>query len=149
MTATNHILCGAVIATLIQNPVLGVPVAFASHFVLDALPHFGYKDVDDTKIILRHKLGRAVIITDVLVVCLLAVLLYQAKPYALLLGVVAWSPDLIWSYIYVFYERHDKNHIRRGLTNFHQQIQRYERPWGLIVELFLAALFSVWLVGRI
>ena len=39
MTGTNHALSGAVIATFLPAPV-AIPVAFMSHFVLDAIPHF-------------------------------------------------------------------------------------------------------------
>ena len=44
MTATNHALTGAAIATLGKaTPICAIPLAFASHFVCDSLPHFGLK----------------------------------------------------------------------------------------------------------
>lgn len=42
MTAAVHALSGAVLAVGIQNPVIGLPVAFASHLVLDAIPHWDF-----------------------------------------------------------------------------------------------------------
>ena len=40
MTATGHALIGTVIAAKIGNPALAVPIAFASHFAADAIPHW-------------------------------------------------------------------------------------------------------------
>ncbi len=40
MTATGHAIIGTVIAAKIGNPVLAIPIALASHFVADALPHW-------------------------------------------------------------------------------------------------------------
>jgi hypothetical protein len=40
MTATGHAIIGTVIAAKIGNPALAVPIAFASHFLADALPHW-------------------------------------------------------------------------------------------------------------
>ena len=40
MTATGHALIGTVIAAKIGNPALAVPIALASHFAADALPHW-------------------------------------------------------------------------------------------------------------
>ena len=42
MILTPHILAGAVVAAKISNPVIGLPLAFLSHFLLDALPHREY-----------------------------------------------------------------------------------------------------------
>jgi len=42
MILTPHILAGAVAAAKIQNPLIGLPLAFLSHFILDALPHREY-----------------------------------------------------------------------------------------------------------
>jgi len=40
MTATGHALIGTVIAAKIGNPALAAPIALASHFAADALPHW-------------------------------------------------------------------------------------------------------------
>ena len=44
MTLTTHAIIGAAIAASMPNyPVVGFVLAFASHFVLDAIPHWDYK----------------------------------------------------------------------------------------------------------
>ena len=40
MTATSHSLVGASIACLIPNPLIAIPLAFASNFILDTIPHW-------------------------------------------------------------------------------------------------------------
>ncbi len=43
MTLTTHAVVGAAIAAAMPNhPVLGIVLAFASHFALDAIPHWDY-----------------------------------------------------------------------------------------------------------
>src|SRR3989338_11425423 len=37
---TPHVIVGAAIATKIINPALAIPLAFASHFVLEKIPHW-------------------------------------------------------------------------------------------------------------
>ena len=40
MLTTPHAVTGAMIGTLLPNPILVVPVAMGSHFVLDSIPHW-------------------------------------------------------------------------------------------------------------
>ena len=41
MLITNHVLSGAVVGALSPDPLSAAGRGFASHFVLDSLPHFG------------------------------------------------------------------------------------------------------------
>lgn len=40
MVEVTHVLVGVAIATKTANPALGLPLALASHFVLDLIPHW-------------------------------------------------------------------------------------------------------------
>ncbi|MDP3994698.1 MAG: hypothetical protein Q8P91_02620 [bacterium] len=40
MLETPHVAVGAAIALKIPNPLISIPLAFASHFVLDRVPHW-------------------------------------------------------------------------------------------------------------
>ena len=42
MTATAHALVGGAIAYSVQNPALGLTLAFLSHPILDAVPHWDF-----------------------------------------------------------------------------------------------------------
>jgi len=39
---TSHVLAGAAIGAVVRRPALAVPLALASHFALDAVPHWGH-----------------------------------------------------------------------------------------------------------
>ena len=41
MLITNHVLCGAAIGAAVGRPAAALPLGVASHFVLDAIPHWG------------------------------------------------------------------------------------------------------------
>ena len=85
-------LAGGIIGITFSSPV-AIPVAFASHFILDALPHYGVDDV-------KEVLGDWVIRTDaVLVVSFLLYLLsshIETSSCALVGAVSAASPDFAW-----------------------------------------------------
>ena len=40
MLETPHVVVGAAIATFIPNPLIALPLAFGSHFVLEKVPHW-------------------------------------------------------------------------------------------------------------
>lgn len=40
MTATGHAITGTVLAAIIPNPFIGIPVAILSHIACDAFPHW-------------------------------------------------------------------------------------------------------------
>lgn len=49
MLETPHVAVGAAIATKIPNPMLSIPLAFLSHFVLEGIPHWNPHIVAETK----------------------------------------------------------------------------------------------------
>ncbi len=140
MTAVNHIMTGALLAATIRQPVLAVPLAFLSHFVLDALPHFG---VAAKSIAERNKnwLFRTVLSLDVVLTAATIVLLpmyFMVKvSVGLLLACMtaAWLPDLAWIRCFLRELRTNIRVPEKGFSWFHAAIQRYERPWGLAVEV--------------
>lgn len=140
MTATNHALTGAVIALAVKQPVLAVPLAFASHFVLDAIPHFGIHEDDHVKRN-SHWLFRTVISIDtVLAVAMIITIPLLANEtvgwWVILLGMLAGiAPDTIWIYRFVRLMRNKLVRPYGRVAKFHQNIQWSEQPWGLNVEI--------------
>ncbi len=134
MTFTNHILSGSLLAKLLPIPI-ALPLAFASHFVLDALPHFGFKAGKITNL----KLFYGVEALDFSIGAVIIGWLLNRHEYTWVIsGLVAFSPDLVWFYRYIFKEKFGKLHIdyQAGwLTMIHKRVQRYERYWGLVIEL--------------
>lgn len=143
MTATNHYITGLAIATVVQKPLLALPLAFVSHFVLDALPHFGDKDY-------RQKLPKFYLIWRVDFVILMTLLIWtliEAPLWFALAGFLGTSPDLAWVYRFQFLEKRGKYHRpnMNWFNSFHSRIQKFERHWGLYVEIiyFFIILFFI------
>lgn len=135
MTATNHALTGALIGVAVSNPWLAIPLAVASHFVCDAIPHFG---LNDQKAVSRPAFARFLTGDIILAVLLLAGSVIARPNHWLLLvicGISAMSPDLMWIPTFIRARRGQQFRKRRGIMRFHEIIQWFERPRGLIVEV--------------
>ena len=63
MLETPHVIVGAAIATKVVNPILSIPLAFASHFVLDEVPHWNPHLYTETK-----KLGKPTLISTKVII---------------------------------------------------------------------------------
>lgn len=144
MTATNHALTGALIAVVLPHPVIALPVALLSHFVLDATPHFGKHPK-------LHHTSRAFMIflaIDLAVAFTLLTFVSIAAPAAFWLpfaaGLVAISPDAMWFPGYLRNLRGKKPHSLGPILQFHLKIQWAEIPQGWIYEIvWLAAMLLV------
>ena len=145
MTSTNHAMTGAVIALAVKQPALAIPLAFASHFALDMIPHFGIYE-DDVVRRNTNWLFRTVIGIDIPVMLVLLIII----PY-LAAGKIAWgivlasmiaavSPDSIWALRFIREIKTKKWEPGGWYPRFHQAIQWFEKPVGLLVEL-------IWLSG--
>lgn len=111
MLYTPHFLVGAVILKFIPNPVIGLPLAFVSHIVLDMTPH---NDLDiKPGITLREFLSSdkkwrnkvlSIIIGDfILTMALFIWVLFTFRNYWLLLGGIAGVlPDAIEQVLMLF-----------------------------------------------
>jgi len=134
MTATNHALSGALIGAFLPLPI-AVPLAFASHFILDALPHYGIaRGLRDSS-----RSYRAIVLADVFVALSIGLAAIVFGKWRMeITGWVAYSPDITWV---VQYARTRSLDLKDSnwFTRFHHRIQRYESQKGLFVELALFA----------
>jgi hypothetical protein len=139
MTITNHALTGALIAVSVGQPVIAVPLAFVSHFALDAIPHFGIsKDLDKKN---RSRLFSTTLIVDMIIgagLFLSAIWLHSVFAISLL---AVWAamfaavcPDLIWGYRFYRENQGEKDIPMNLFSRFHSKIQWFERSLGLAVE---------------
>lgn len=141
MTATNHMLAGAVLATTLHNPLLVFPTAVVSHFLLDVLPHFGIKEEEHVQRN-SHPLFRYILIIDItlliaLMALLPAILKAGVSRWVLMSGMfLAWAPDLVWVRSF-FSELRHKTHFPQysWFSRLHQRIQWFEKPWGIVTEV--------------
>lgn len=67
MLETPHVIVGAAIATKITNPVLSLPLALGSHFVLDKIPHWNpHLNTEKSKYGKVTKRSKKIVIIDVI-----------------------------------------------------------------------------------
>jgi hypothetical protein len=137
MTAANHAVTGALIAVIVDKPVLALPIAFLSHFVQDAIPHYGFPGHGGFGRALKHRLFRIMFYTDpILLAIVLGILIhYSADAWVYLAALLAIGPDFEWLFAYFGFERRNKVPPRTPFAKIHAQVQWAERPWGAIVEL--------------
>jgi len=143
MISTSHVLGGTAIALAVKQPALAIPLAFLSHFVFDAIPHWDYGDKAGTplwwKIWFMDGIGSG------LALLLVALADPQLAWVTVASGFSAELPDFFWVY-----------YLRAGKPDwwffrFHKWIQWSETPRGLYYELgYLAMLIviNVWLLAR-
>lgn len=138
MTITNHVLAGAIIGLIVTNPVAAVALALTSHFVMDALPHFGYAGKKGYEEVLKHKLSYGVaVITLFTTLGVIVVLAVNGKWFPVLTGLIAAVPDAAGLYNWLAYEKHGKRAsgaLELLHVKFHRAIQWCERPWGIWIE---------------
>jgi len=142
MTATNHAVTGALVGLLVGQPWIALPVAFLSHFVCDALPHYG-----NERIPVWSSSFKRLLITDAsLCVALVALLAYRQPGHWLLAALcafVATSPDLLWIPKFITGNRTHRTRVKETRLNRllgSNGIQWFQRPIGAVVE-------AAWLVA--
>ena len=141
MTATNHSITAANLA-LITKTWWILPIALISHFVLDALPHFGStkgKDVDKKFIV--------VYTIDFILLCSLWLIMLLVTGHFRYLVIAAMTaaalPDVVWIYRLILKLRKKIVPKKNILTRFHTAIQWGERSWGWTIELGWLSVMAV------
>lgn len=140
MTASNHTITGTLIAASLPNPAVALPLALASHLVLDMLPHYGG---DISHLDRRFKI---IVGSDAFVALATLTFVFFTQPAHWLLmiscGIVAASPDLLWLPYWIA-ELNHKHRPFGKVSRFLSRIQWGERTWGWIFEVmwFVPALY--------
>lgn len=136
MVAVNHALTGAAIGLLVGQPILAVPLAVASHYVCDVLPHFGLNLPD--KIAIRSNIFRNYLVVDSMACMSLVLILFIVQPehwfLASICAFMAAAPDFLSINRYLTIRAGKK--WKPGIyTKFAGDIQWFERPIGAVVEV--------------
>lgn len=148
MTATNHALTGAIVAMAVKQPVIALPLAFLSHYILDAIPHFGIHEDDVAKRNV-HWLFRTVVSVDTVLVVTLLIAIpllgdIHVSAWLILCGMLAGiAPDSVWIYRHVHFMYRKIERPFGKISHLHQRIQWFEKPWGLPVEIVWVVLSLV------
>lgn len=147
MLAINHALTGASIGLSVSNPLVAAPLAFASHFALDAFPHYDPPGSDTQR--LRSTRFQKQLIIDALLCMTLILVLALSRPKdwlaAGLCAFVATSPDLFWIPKFLRARKGRIDTSRNVFLRFHSFIQWHTSPslwpmeaiWGIIITFAL------------
>lgn len=140
MTVTNHMLTGAVIALTVHHPAIAIPLAFLSHFALDALPHYGYGFIpysqrDKQPYFLAKQVADGLLALTLFLVVPYATRYYQLPIITQLAMLAAYLPDGLWTYHYLRAQRTGRYGRPDWFSRLHKRIQWCERSWGIYVEL--------------
>jgi len=147
--ASAHAATGALVAVLIDKPLIALPVAFASHFVLDVFPHFGYPGHKGFKSDLKNGFAKIIAILDPLLVLLLfgALAYLGVDWYIYAAALLAASPDIEWLVSYLFFQLRDRQPPKSFLYKFHANIQWCENPALIFSDLAVYTLALVLIFG--
>lgn len=142
MTALNHAVTGALIGFVSGNPLMALPAAFLSHFVCDAIPHYGSVGGKTWT-----KAFKLYLLTDALLCVMLAGLIAYRHPVHWVLAAfcafAATSPDLLWVKKFIYGLKHKRQYKHTSKLDYalgSDGIQWFQRPIGAVVEV-------AWLVG--
>ncbi len=145
MTATNHVLTGAVVvAALPHNPLIALLIAFIAHFALDAIPHDGDR-ANETHALERLKF---ILPIDAGIAGSILLVIFFLKPehYLLIMSgaLLCASPDLLQIPRYIrFLKTDNPRPDKNWFSTFHSRIQWGERPWGMFVEVPFAVAMTI------
>lgn len=115
---------------------IAIPLAYASHFVCDALPHFGIPSED--RVSRRSHFLRAVAVDGVVLIAISIIAITYGLPWYVYASMIAAiTPDFFWIYIYVFKEKMGKLEPKplRFPNVWHAKIQTMETINGLWFEV--------------
>lgn len=127
-------MTGAVIALGITQPVFAIPLAFASHFAIDIIPHFG---LDEEELFNRH--FNTILALDFLFAIFMMIILgltFPSQKWTIWACMIAAAiPDAASAYYRLYIEKIKKTTVRYGrLYAFHRKIQWSQTFPGILVE---------------
>jgi hypothetical protein len=141
MRAINHALTGSLIGLTLGDPIVALPLAVASHFICDAIPH--HASSEDPVKALRKPIFKQLLIGDAVLCVALVIFLALAQPEHWILAAVcaflAASPDFLYVRRFITAKR-NQPYTPGRFIKWTTDIQWFQRPIGWVVEI-------VWFAG--
>lgn len=147
---TPHIAVGAAIGVAVANPILAIPLAFASHFILEKVPHWNpHLNTETQKYGKPTKQSTYIVIVDISVALVIgSYIAYQALPDTsrvltiLACCLAASLPDIVEGPYFFLRQRSEK--IKRWIA-FQKSIQSdTSLVPGLITQAITVGLALFW-----
>jgi hypothetical protein len=128
--ALNHTVFGTLVAVTVKVPEIAIPVALASHFIMDAIPHYG----NDPKAPRGSRSYNIRIVVDALASILILLFFLGLHPVnkglVIVCSLVAVMPDFLWPLALYIKQKGPL----WGFFKFHKLIQKESRS-GIFIEL--------------
>lgn len=146
MTATAHALIGASIAAKITNPIIGIPLAIASHFAADLVPHWDAGTNHKNKSLMRLKFEATL---DVLLGVALVLLIFRSMAitnpvYLFTMVIAAQLPDWLEAPSSMFGFKVPPFSWLDWLG--HKLQSRMQLPWGLVTQVVTVGLLVIYAI---
>lgn len=147
MTATAHALIGASIAVKVANPLIGIPLAIASHFVADLIPHWDAGTNHRKKSLLKLQVEATL---DVLLGFALVIILFNeqmiANPiYMITMVIAAQLPDWIEAPAWALKLKVPPFSTMKAIS--HRLQTRMQLPWGLVTQIVIVGILVLFATG--
>lgn len=147
MTAPNHALTGALIGLSVANPAVALPLAFVSHFVCDAIPHYDLPEKDNAKRLASTRFVVEFLVVGAALCFALVLVLAYTKPHhwlqAALGAFLAASPDLFWLPRFLRVRRTGKDTtLRNPFHRLHSLVQWNTGPKLIWLEAAWFVVFT-------
>lgn len=152
MTATAHALVSGAIVTAVPDPTISLPLVFASHFIMDAVPHWDF----GTNWRSRSKSSTGVIaILDTIIGFTVTYFVFGGKvelPILALAVIVGNLPDWLEAPYYMFFAKQNKRELSKEAGFWERityRIYKIENvfhtkatfPFGLYTQIATVAFF--------
>ena len=144
MLETPHVALGVAIAVAIPNPLISIPLAFASHFALDMVPH--WNPHINTEMKKYGKLSNPtlfIIAVDLALALLLTIFIGKTNPYIYLASFMSILPDIAEGPYFLFGWRNKYLDI---ILRFQRSIQANANIfWGLLTQIIILVACIIWI----
>ncbi len=144
MLETPHVALGLAIAVAIPNPLISIPLAFASHFALDIVPHWNPHINTEMK-----KFGKLtnptlfIIAVDLALALILTIFIGKTNPYIYLASFMSILPDIAEGPYFLFGWRNKYLDI---ILRFQRSIQANANIfWGLLTQIIILVACLLWI----
>lgn len=149
MLETPHVALGTAIVISIPNPLISIPLAFASHFLLDMTPHWNPHLNTETKklghlsnktlLIIGIDLASAIILTGL-------IYKYTNNPYVFLGSFASILPDVVEGPYFLWGW---KNKYVNLWMKFQKSIQSDANIfWGLLTQVLVIGATFFWIFSN-
>lgn len=153
MLETPHVFVGAAIATKIPNPWIAIPLAFASHFILEMVPHWNPHLSSETKKYgqpTRQSTAMVIFDSTTALMCGSAIA-YNALPDKIHAATILFAclasimPDLIEAPYFFLKVRHK---LIEKWIKFQKSLQNDTSPIAGLLTQFLTILAAIFWIGH-